>query len=82
MHSTDPAVVARRSLTVAAIGTLLTLVAFTAPLATINPTALTLFGAIARPLSHIESRSESLCVCHAGSLEGREGRTPRPPSSR
>jgi len=42
MHSTDPAVVARRSLTVAAIGTLLTLVAFTAPLATINPTALTL----------------------------------------
>merc|ERR1711969_460642 len=33
-------------------------------------TALTLFGAIARPVAHIESRSESLCVCHVGSLEG------------
>ena len=32
----------RRTLTIAALGTLLTLVAFTAPLATINPTAATL----------------------------------------
>ena len=41
-----------------------------------------LFGAIARPVAHIESRSESLCVCHVGSLEGREGRTPRRRSPR
>ena len=26
-----------------------------------------------RAVAHIESRSESLCVCHVGSLEGREG---------
>lgn len=39
MTSTDPAVLAQRSLTVAAVGTVLTLVAFTAPLATINETA-------------------------------------------
>ena len=38
----DSAVDQRRSLSVAALGTLLTLVAFTAPLATINSTAATL----------------------------------------
>lgn len=42
MTTTDPAVLQRRSLIVAALGTLLTLVAFTAPLATINSTASTL----------------------------------------
>ncbi|SNS37522.1 MFS transporter [Rhodococcoides kyotonense] len=42
MTTTDPAVLQRRSLWIAAAGTLLTLVAFTAPLATINPTAATL----------------------------------------
>ena len=41
-----------------------------------------LSGAIARPVAHIESRSESLCVCYVGSLEGREGRTPRRRSPR
>ncbi|AYJ48448.1 MFS transporter [Rhodococcus sp. P1Y] len=39
MTTTDPVVLQRRSLIVAALGTLLTLVAFTAPLATINSTA-------------------------------------------
>lgn len=42
MTTTSPAVSQRRSLTIAALGTLLTLVAFTAPLATINATASTL----------------------------------------
>ena len=42
MTTTDPSTVQRRSLVIASLGTLLTLVAFTAPLATINPTATTL----------------------------------------
>lgn len=42
MTTTDPAIAQRRSLTIAALGTLLTLVAFTAPLATLNSTASTL----------------------------------------
>ncbi|WP_072807248.1 MFS transporter [Rhodococcoides yunnanense] len=42
MTITEPALAQRRALTIAALGTLLTLVAFTAPLATINPTAATL----------------------------------------
>lgn len=42
MTTTDAAVLQRRALTIAALGTLLTLVAFTAPLATINSTASTL----------------------------------------